>query len=174
MAGTLETNADPVTEIANLNERITRLEQSTEKHELVKNLANVATCTERLVRDMAGALETNMQGVKDINQEMEKLRTDINKITAKESNDDLVKKIAKLEARMQVAEQSAHNDRNTMAQQAARLMADAYYENLVTGIVTSITERQVKNLQNELQTIKQLDHKVEEVIKVNGRIAKIE
>ena len=76
----------------------------------------------------------------------------------------------------QIAEitQRIGNLEEDMAKQTSKLKPDAYYEDLVTGIVTSITERQVENLQTELQTIKQLDNRVEEVIKVNGRIAKIE
>ena len=56
---------------------------------------------------MAEALETIIQGVKDLNQEMEKLRTDINKITAKGSNDALVTEIANLNERISSLEQKS-------------------------------------------------------------------
>ena len=89
MAGTLETNADPVTEIANLNERITKLEQGTEKQERVNNLAtDMAIFNKRLV-----SLE------KDMGQHAAKLKV----------NNDLLTGIANITERVGQLEMKAHN-----------------------------------------------------------------
>ena len=110
--------------------------------ELLKNSKQ----QEQLVTDMAEALETNIQGVKDLNQEMEKLRTDINKITAKGSNNGaLVTEIANLNERITSLEQGTEKHElvknlanvaniterlvsleEDMAKQAAKLKPDTY------------------------------------------------
>ena len=87
------------------------------------------------------------------NERVAKLETDI--------NDDLVQKISKLEAVLVAGEDKINNE-------------DII--NLRAEIDKKLKKPEENNQQIEtrIQTVEGLDNKVEEVIKVNGRIAKIE
>ena len=103
----------------------------------------------QLVTDMAGTLETNMQ------REMEELRTNVNKITAKKSNDDLMTELSNLNKRIEAVEEEPGT------QSGARI------DNL-EKLVDDLTTERVGQLERRMQVAEEeMEHKFADITNKN-------
>ena len=133
-----------------------------------KSTANIALMTSMTERvGQLGSLQTEFQNIKKLDNRIEEVAKVTERLEKKAVNQNLAKEVATFTKRLVSLEED-------MAQQASNLKPDTYYEDMVTGIVAAITERQVENLPTALQNIKKLDNRIEEVAKVTGRIAEIQ
>ena len=91
-----------------------------------------------------GSLQTEFQNIKKLDNRIEAVAKVTEGLEKKAVNQNLAKEVATFTKRLVSLEED-------MAQQASNLKPDTYYEDMVTGIVAAITEKQVKNVQSDIE-----------------------